>query len=69
MQASNHLAGLGVSEVDIRKARMLFTSPRCNYLWKSPLQPLDSCGLRSNETRVRLSPRENRLTTWRRAPS
>ncbi|KAH0637739.1 hypothetical protein KY289_037654 [Solanum tuberosum] len=69
MQASNHLAGLGVGEVGIREGRMLFISPRRNYLWKSPLQPLDSCGLRSNETRVRLSPRENRLTTWRGAPS
>ncbi|KAG5588661.1 hypothetical protein H5410_049095 [Solanum commersonii] len=55
---SNHLAGLGVGEVGIREGKMLFISPRRNYLWKSPLQPLDSYGLRSNETRGAC--RENR---------
>ncbi|KAI5354338.1 hypothetical protein L3X38_007233 [Prunus dulcis] len=32
-----------------RNAHFLsISSPRRNSLWKSPLQPLDSCGLRSN---------------------
>ncbi|TMX01312.1 hypothetical protein EJD97_024739, partial [Solanum chilense] len=66
---SNHLAGLGVGEVGIREGRMLIISPRRNYIFKSPLQPLDSCGLHSKETRVRHSPREKILTTWRGAPS
>ncbi|KAG5610384.1 hypothetical protein H5410_021665 [Solanum commersonii] len=39
------LTGLGVSEISIREGRMIFISPRRNYLWKSPLQHLDSCGL------------------------